>query len=107
MAAKFVLKAVVPLEEETELAEEGEECLLALLEGFLFFLDLLDADFFLSLTVGLFLSAFGSRLPGLVLCDFKAKEGGPPGGAVPEAFGKTGVICPSSKSESVCWPYVL
>ena len=60
---------MVSSDEEIELAEEGEECLLALLAAFLFFLDFLDffEDFFLSFAACLFLKSAGlvfeSRLP--------------------------------------------
>ena len=87
--------AVVSSEEETELTEEGEECLLALLEGFLLFLDFLGflADFFLSFTEDLFLLESGSRLPRLVLCDLSAREGGPLGGSDLEGFGRADANC--------------
>ena len=71
---------MVSSEEEAELADDGDECLLALLASFLFFLDFLDFldGFFLSLVEGLFLKSAGLtlelRLPGNDLCDFIEME---------------------------------
>ena len=77
-------------EEDIELADDGEECLFALLEDFLLFLDLFGffAAIFLSLHADRLLSELGSHLPRLVLRDFRIKEGGPPEGAVSEASGR-------------------
>ena len=65
-----IIIIVVSSEEDIVLADDGEECLRALLIDFLFFLALLDffEDFFLSLVTCLFLKEAGfvleSRLPG-------------------------------------------
>ena len=109
---------MVSSDEETELADEGEECLRALLAAFLFFLDFLDflEDFFLSFAARLFLKSAGLvlelRLPGVGLWDLTERDGGPEDKVEPDAggkefvtrSGKIGVASPSSSSESVCFP---